>query len=89
MLLAIFYYVIEMRGCQRWAQPFVWLGMNAITIYIVANIVNFRGLAGRFVGGDIKLHLGNYSDLVLSVVSLALIFWLVHFLYRRKVFLRL
>ncbi len=89
VLLAIFYYVIEMRGIQRWAQPFVWLGMNAIAIYIVANIVNFRGLAGRFVGGDIKLRLGNCSDLLLSVVSLALIFWLVHFLYRRKIFLRL
>jgi predicted acyltransferase len=89
VLLAVFYYVIEMRGFQRWAQPLVWLGMNAITIYIIANIVNFRGLAGRFVGSDIKLQLGNHSDLVLSVVSLALTFWLVHFLYRQKIFLRL
>jgi hypothetical protein len=63
--------------------------MNAITIYLVANMVNFRRLATRFVGGDIKLWLGPYSDLVTSLVSLALVFWLVNFLYRRKVFLRL
>lgn len=89
VLLAVFYYLIEMRGFQRWAQPFVWLGMNAITIYIVANMVNFRRVAERFAGGDIKSLLGAYSDLVLAVASLGLIFWLVHFLYRRKIFLRL
>ena len=89
MLLAAAYYLIEMRGFQRWAQPFVWLGMNAITIYLVANLVNFRALAGRFVGGDVKRWLGNYSELVLAVVSLGLVFWLVYVLHRRKIFLRL
>ena len=89
VLLAVAYYLIEMRGFQRWAQPFVWLGTNAITIYLVANLVNFRALAGRFVGGDVKRWLGNYSELVLAVASLGFVFWFVHVLYRRKIFLRL
>jgi predicted acyltransferase len=89
ILLAIFYQVVELWEFRRWAQPFVWIGMNAITIYLVASVVNFRRLAGRFVGGDIKIMLGDYSDLVTSLVALALVFWLVHFLYRKKVFLRL
>jgi hypothetical protein len=63
--------------------------MNAITIYLLASVVNFRRLAARFVGGDIKLFLGDYSDLVKSLVALAFVFWLVNFLYRRRVFLRL
>jgi predicted acyltransferase len=89
ILLGTFYQVVELWQWRKWAQPFVWIGMNAITIYLVANMVNFRRLAGRFVGGDIKLWLGPYSDVVTSLVSLALVFWLVNFLYRRKVFLRL
>jgi hypothetical protein len=63
--------------------------MNAITIYIIANVVNFRALAGRFVGGNIKLALENFSELVLALASLGIVFWLVHCLYRRKIFLRL
>ena len=89
ILLGIFYQIVELWQFRKWAQPFVWIGMNAITIYLVASAVNFRRLATRFVGGDIKLLLGNYSDLVTSLVALALVFWLVNFLYRRKVFLRL
>ena len=89
ILLGVFYQVIELWQWRKWAQPFVWIGMNAITIYLVANLVNFRRLAGRFVGGDIKVMLGAYSDPVTAMVSLGLVLWFVNFLFRRKVFLRL
>jgi predicted acyltransferase len=89
ILLAIFLQVIDIWKFQQWAQPFVWMGMNAITIYIVANVVNFHKLAARFVGGDVSLFLGNYAPLIQALVSTAFAFCLVHFLYRRKIFLRL
>jgi predicted acyltransferase len=89
VLLAVFLQAVDIWKLQKWAQPFVWMGMNAITIYIVANVVNFHRLADRFVGGDIKLFLGNYAALVQAIAGTALGFWLVHYLYRRKIFLRL
>lgn len=89
LLLGVFYQVIEIWKWRRWAQPFVWLGMNALTIYVGAGIVNFRRLAGRFAGGDVKAFFGDYSELVLAAVTLALVFCAVNFLYRRKIFLRL
>jgi predicted acyltransferase len=89
LLLAAFYQIIEIWKWQRWAQPFVWIGMNAITIYIVANVVLFRKIAARFVGGDIERFFGKYDDLVLAVVTVLLALWLVRFLYQRKLFLRL
>ena len=43
---------------QTWCQPFVWIGMNSITIYMAGNILGgFRRLAERLVGGDIKTFL--------------------------------
>ncbi len=89
ILLAVFLQVIDIWKFQKWAQPFVWMGMNAITTYIAASVVNFHRLAERFVGGDIKLFLGNYAALIQAIVGTALGFWLVRFLYRKKVFLRL
>jgi predicted acyltransferase len=89
LLLGIFYQVIEIWKWRLWAQPFVWIGMNALTIYITANIVNFHKLAGRFVGGDVRNFFGSYGDFAQAVVTLLLVFWVVHFLYRRKIFLRL
>ena len=89
VLLGIFYQVIDVWKFQTWAQPFVWIGMNAITIYLVSAFVNFRLLSDRLVGGDVAKALGSWSEFVKSVVVLVMVFAFVHFLYRRKIFLRL
>jgi len=80
---------------RAWCHPLVWIGMNSITIYLASNIIGgFSKLATRLVGGDVKIffdtHLTKgFGDLIISVVGLLLVFWFVHFLYRRKIFLRL
>jgi hypothetical protein len=72
-----------------WAQPFVWIGTNALTIYLLGNLVHFQRLAERFVGGDIRRALGPAADFVSALVGLLLAMWVVAFLYRRRIFLRL
>ncbi len=95
MLLGSFYLVVDVWKKQWWCQPFVWIGMNSITIYLVRNILGgFGKLAGRFVGGDIKTffdtHVATgFGDMMISIVGLLLAFWFVHFLYKRKIFLRI
>jgi predicted acyltransferase len=89
MLLAVFHLLTDVLGWRAWAKSFVWIGMNAITIYLITNIVNFRKLADRFVGGDVALALGRYAELVRSVVALGLALALVWYLHRRRIFLRL
>ena len=89
MLLGIFHLIIEVWRLRTWAMPFVWIGMNAITIYLVSSIANFRKIADRFVGGDVAKALGKYADFTRGVVGILLALWFVNFLYRRRIFLRL
>jgi predicted acyltransferase len=95
ILLGLFYLVVDVWQARAWCQPFVWMGMNSITIYLTSNILGgFRRLATRLAGGDVKdfldAHLAKGSgDMVISIVGLLLAFWFVHFLYKRKIFLRL
>ncbi len=91
MLLGAFYLVVDVWKYRKWAQPFVWIGMNPITIYVVLhNIVDVDQIAKRFVGGDLsRLYLGNYADLAVAVVGLAITFAVARFLYQRKIFIRL
>lgn len=89
ILLGVFHQIIEVWKFQKWVQPFVWIGMNAITIYLVSAIVGFQKLAGRFVGGDIAIALGSWAEFIRAIVALGLVFAVVNFLYRRKIFLRL
>ena len=95
ILLGLFYLLIDVWRFQRWCQPFVWIGMNSITIYFVANILGgFGTLSNRLAGGDVKFFLDNhvaagFGDLVVSLLGLLLMFWFLRFLYRHKVFIRL
>jgi hypothetical protein len=72
-------------------MPFVWIGMNPITIYLVLhNLVDVDKIAQRFVGGDLgRLYLGRYEDLAVALVGLAITFAVARFMYQRKIFLRL
>lgn len=95
LLLGAFYLVVDVWKYQKWCQPFVWMGMNAITIYLVKNFLGgtFSKLSARLVGGDIKLWFDEHvakglGDMIISIVGLLLAFWLVRFLYQRKIFLR-
>ena len=94
LLLAGFYYVVDVRRARGWCQPFVWIGMNAITLYVASNLLGYRKVAARLAGGDVtawcNAHLGaRAGDLVLGFVGIALMLWLARFLHRRQIFLRL
>jgi predicted acyltransferase len=96
LLLGIFYLVVDVWKYQKWCQPFVWIGMNSITIYMIANILGgaeYGKLSTRLVGGNIEEFFNNHwngsGELLIAIVGLALAFWLANFLYRRKLFLRL
>jgi predicted acyltransferase len=91
--LAGFFYVVDMRQWRGWCGPFIWIGMNPITLYLANNVIKFRVLAQRFAGGDIKAwldaHIGaGAGQGLLALVGLALMFVLARFLYRRQIFLR-
>jgi predicted acyltransferase len=93
-LLGVFYWIVEVAKWRWWCQPFVWMGMNSITIYMTKNILGgFERLSERLAGGDIHefldRNLHGSGDLVLAIIGLLLAFWFVHFLYCRKIFLRL
>jgi predicted acyltransferase len=89
LLLAGFYLVVDVWGWRRWAMPFVWIGMNPITIYMMNNLVDIEGIARRFVGGDLNRYFGNFGELAVAIVSFLITLTVARFLYQRKVFLRL
>jgi predicted acyltransferase len=91
-LLGTFYYIVDVKEHRKWAQPFVWIGMNAITIYVIAHIVSLTALARRFVGGEIQASLEmarpGLGELVVALLGLFFSFMICKWFYDRKIFLR-
>ena len=88
LLLAAFYQIIDVWKFQRWAQPFIWIGVNPITIYFGGRFIDFEGMAKLFVGGPVAAALGHQAELVLALTSLGFGFLFLRFLYRHRIFLR-
>jgi len=88
LLLAAFYQIIDVWKWQKWAMPFIWIGVNSITIYLAGPLIDFEKIALRLVGGQLNGYFGRYGELLVAVVSLGVGFWCLLFLYQRKIFLR-
>jgi predicted acyltransferase len=83
VLLAVFYWVIDVCRWQRWCEPFVWVGANPLSLYLAAGMGAFRAVNGRLVGslsGDLKW--------ITSVTLFALMLLTARWLYRRGILLR-
>jgi predicted acyltransferase len=91
LLLAAFYLVVDVWGFRRWAFPLVVIGMNSIAAYCMAH------LFGGFIGSSLDIHLGAnvfkifgqaYEPLVHGALVLFVMWLLLFWMYRRKLFLR-
>ncbi len=85
--LAVFYGIIDLLKFSRWSFFFVVIGMNSLTIYLVNRFVNFRSTSkllfeGLYAPLNVKWH-GVFE----SFGALALVWLLLYFLYRKKIFL--
>jgi predicted acyltransferase len=87
LLLALFYWVIDVLGFRKWAFFFVVIGMNAIAIYVLQGFVNFGVIAKFFLEG-VEKNAGAIAPLVLPFGALAIRWLLLFFLYRHKIFFK-
>jgi predicted acyltransferase len=87
LLLAFFYWIIDLRGFQRWAFFFVVIGLNPITIYVARRLLDFGTIAGIFVHGFID-YFGPLKPLFWDFSTLAVGWLFLWFLYRQKIFLK-
>ena len=93
LLLALFYYVVDVRQWRRWCQPFVWIGMNPITLYLATSVLSFHRVASVLAGGSVSAWFDRHmvtgaGEIMVTLISLALVFLFARFLYVRKIFLR-
>ncbi|MFM7606386.1 MAG: acyltransferase family protein [Prosthecobacter sp.] len=93
LLMALFYWLVDVRQWRGWCRPFMWVGCNALTIYLTQAIVGFQTLATRFTGGDVRQFFDHhvtqgFGGLVTACTGLLLVILFARFLYRRQIFLR-
>jgi predicted acyltransferase len=92
LLLAFFYTLLDLRGHKSWAFPLVVIGMNSIAAYCLAHLVEDFVAAGleRHLGASVFQFLGHaYAPLLQGAAVLAVLWLVLFWMYRRKLFLRI
>ena len=88
-LLALFYWIVDVKGWRRWGFFFKVIGMNAITIYVlVRTILPYDFEKAYFFGGLSKYLSPPVAEFVSQVGLIALGWLLLRYLYEKKIFLR-
>jgi predicted acyltransferase len=100
MILAAFYWVVDVRGFRRLAFPLAIVGMNSIAVYVMAELI--RG----WLGSMLKIHLATLdaawgtrivhaiyetelAHIWVRLGELALIWLICLWMYRRRLFVRI
>lgn len=88
LLLSLFYYIIDVRGYQRWSFFFRVIGMNSILIYLSGHFIDWEYTTNSFFGWLGQL-IGNPFNAVVLAACYVFVKWLfLYFLYKKKIFLR-
>ncbi|QIP17083.1 DUF5009 domain-containing protein [Spirosoma aureum] len=88
-LLAVFYWIIDVKDIKGWTFFFTIIGMNSILIYLAGEFIDFEYAAHFFFGGLLKLSSSEVVQTVGGVLAFLAVKWVfLYFLYKKKTFLR-
>jgi len=103
LLLAACYWVLDVKRWRRGMTPLVILGVNAITLFVVSGLlvktlalIRVAGPDGRMIAVNTWAYLHWFApfadpknaSLLYSIANLAVLFALLWWMYRRRIFLR-
>jgi heparan-alpha-glucosaminide N-acetyltransferase len=92
LMLAAYYYVIDVRGHRRWAFPLLVVGANSIAMYVLVHV------GTEYTFSAFRIHLGHavvdripppFQTIALGAATLT-VFWLILlWMYRKRVLVRI
>ena len=95
--LSVCYWLIDIKGYRRWAKPFEVFGLNAIALYVVADVLAMLlgvvKVGGEPLGGRIYSFFAAIASPINASLMFAICFVLfclvlMWILYQRKIFLK-
>jgi|WetSurMetagenome_2_1015567.scaffolds.fasta_scaffold61931_2 predicted acyltransferase len=87
MLMALFYLVVDVWNYRKWGFIFIVIGMNSLFIYLVTSVVPVSTIVQAATGWILK-GTGNAEEFLKSLFNLTALWFLLYFMYKRKIFIK-
>lgn len=92
VLLGLFYYIVDVKQLKSWFLPLIVIGTNSIAAYIIAHTID------GFIADSFRIHIGPgynmifgpaYSTLVTGSIILLVEWWILYWMYQKKIFIKI
>lgn len=88
VMLALFYWIIDVKGYQKWAFFFRVIGLNSLVIYLAVRFVDFNESSRLLFEGIYKHAPENWHEVYNALGGFVLVWLFLYFLYRHKIFVK-
>ena len=88
LLLALFYFIMDVKGWTKWAFFFVVIGLNPITIYMGAAFIDFGYTTHFFFGGTLTYFSEAFRPVLYWIFYTGISWLFLYMLYRNRIFLK-
>ena len=88
VLMALFYWLIDYRGCNKYIGWLKVYGMNSIVAYMLATCVNFSSVSRSLFYG-LQHYVGDFYSALIALGNAAIVYLILWVMYRQKVFLKI
>lgn len=86
LLIALFYWIIDVKGWQKWSFFFRVIGMNSIFIYLFHRFFDTEKLTKLLFGWTTIF--GEISEIFMVAGEILVVWLLLYYMFKKKIFLR-
>ncbi|MFD2938860.1 acyltransferase family protein [Flavobacterium notoginsengisoli] len=87
VLLALFYWLVDVKGYKKWAYPFRVIGLNAIAAYVGSHVFNFSAIAKQIFFG-FEQFTGAYYDAFCDLAGFAILYFILWYMHKNKTYVK-
>lgn len=88
LALSLFYWIIDIKGYKKWAFFFIVVGMNSLAVYYAYRFIDFNYTSKLLFSGFYSVFPEKWHSTFQGFGGLMLVWLLMYFLYKKKVFFK-
>lgn len=88
LMLALFYWIIDVKQYRRWAFFFTVIGMNSIAVYAATMLFSFRQIGNIFVGSLLP-RIRPWDGFVEASMAVVVVWLLLFWMFRTRTFVKI
>lgn len=89
LIMALFYYIIDVKGFKKWTFFLKIIGLNSLTIYLAYRFINFSYTSSELLGGLYAPLPDKWHEVFIALGALALVWLFLYMLYKMKIFIKI